>query len=65
MSDGAVADGDGGAFGQRPGGLAHDHGADEHHGAVRQLGARGLVVRPIRLNLYRQEHNQNLATYAN
>lgn len=58
MTDGTVADGNGAGFGQSDGRISYNHGADKHHGAVRQLITGGLHVRAIRLDL----HTHNYAT---
>lgn len=51
MTDSAVADGDGAALGKSNGRLSYNHGADKHHGPVRQLVTGGLHVRALRLDL--------------
>lgn len=51
MADGAVADGDGTGLGEDHTRLPDDHGADEHHGAVGQLGTGRLHVGAIWLHL--------------
>lgn len=55
MPHGAVADGDGARLRQTPGGLAHEEGPDEHHGAVGQLVTQGLHIRAIWLHLEKEE----------
>ena len=52
MADGAVADGDGATLGEHGAGVAHDQGADEHHGAVGELGAQGPHIAAVGFHLW-------------
>lgn len=56
MSNRTVADGDGAGFGEGPRRLRYQQGADEHHGAVGQLGARWLQIGSICLHLVGGNH---------
>ena len=51
MADHAVADGDGAALGEHGARVPHDHRADEHHGAVGELGAQRLHVAAVGFHL--------------